>query len=267
MKHIFTSFLCSACLLASLATTLSACGAARKRQDSAAAPATAARYGYRIVEKYAHDPEAFTQGLFWHDGNLVESTGNYGESTLRRVDLASGEVLKSVALGDDFFGEGAARLGDRIFVLTWLEGKCFVYDDNFVRTGEFAYQGQGWGLTTDGSVLYMSDGTANIAVRRASDFAVERNIIVQRDGRNVQFINELEWIDGRIWANVYMSNEIIVIDPASGRVEATIDLAGIESNIKITPSTDVLNGIAWDGKRIFVTGKNWDQLFEIEIVK
>lgn len=262
MNRILTLLLCCACAAASFS-----CGAARKRQEPAKSSSGAVPYGYKIVSQRPHDPEAYTQGLFWWDGALIESTGEYGSSTLRRVDPVSGEVLQSVDLGDEFFGEGCARVGDRIFVLTWLEGKCFIFDQSFARVGEFSYRGQGWGLTSDGSVLYMSDGTANIAVRSADDFSVLRTIAVRRDGRTVQYINELEWINGKIWANVYLSNEIIVIDPADGRVEAVLNFAGIESHLKMTPSTDVMNGIAWNGRNVYVTGKKWNRLFEIEVLK
>jgi glutamine cyclotransferase len=240
------------------------------RQQSAAAPTSPVRYGYRIVAIHPHDAEAYTQGLFWHDGALIESTGEKGSSTLRRVELETGIPTRKIALGDQFFGEGAAIVDGKIYQLTWEEGRCFVYDAaTFARTGEFTYTGEGWGLTTDGTRLYMSDGTPNITVRNVRTFAPERTIVVRNKGRTLQWINELEWIDGRIWANVYMTNEIVMINPESGHVEGIVDLTGLVSQLTVTWSTDVMNGIAWDAAtgRIWVTGKNWDKLFEIEIVE
>ncbi len=248
---------------------LAACGSrGSSKHRTAAAPHV--RYGYKIVASYPHDPTAYTQGLFWHEGALIESTGEYGRSTLRRVELETGSVTNRVALSPDVFAEGAVLLDGRIYQLTWFEERCLVYDPaTLERVAEFAYGGEGWGLATDGERLYMSDGTPNIAVRNPSTFAVERSIVVRREGRPVQHLNELEWIDGRIWANVYLTNEIVIIDPSDGRVEGTIDFTGIASQLEVTSSTDVMNGIAYDpvSKRIFVTGKNWDRLFEVEIVK
>jgi glutamine cyclotransferase len=228
------------------------------------------RYGYKIVNSYPHDTGAYTQGLFWHGGALYESTGQYGTSSLRRVELATGETTRGVSLADDFFAEGAALVDGRIYQLTWLENKCFVYDAaTLARTGEFTYKGEGWGLATDGKKLYMSDGTANITVRDPATFASVGGIVVRRDGRPVSNVNEMEWIDGRIWANVYLTWEIVIIDPADGRVEGVIDFSSIASQLSVTDATDVMNGIAYDPatKRVFVTGKNWDRLFEIEIFK
>jgi glutamine cyclotransferase len=252
------------------AVSLVACGNSGSRKRERVVPPV--NYGYRVVASYPHDTGAYTQGLFWADGSLVESTGERGGSTLRRVNLETGAVTLRRALDDKYFAEGAALVGDRIYQLTWQEGKCFVHDPTtFERTGEFDYRGEGWGLTTDGENLYMSDGTPNITVRDPATFGVERTIIVRRDGRPLYNINELEWIKGRIWANVYSysTHEIVIIDPADGRVEGVIDFEGIISRLTLTPQTDVMNGIAWDPatRRIWVTGKNWNKLFEIEIFK
>jgi glutamine cyclotransferase len=238
---------------------------------------TVAAYGYKIVNSYPHDTGAYTQGLFWHEGELWESTGEYGASTLRRVALETGGAVRSVAVPDGFFAEGAAILGGRVYQLTWLEKKCFVYDAaTLERTGEFTYNGEGWGLTTDGARLYMSDGSANITVRNPADFSVERMIVVRNAGRPVQYLNELEWIDGKIWANLYVvdyremtSPKTVIIDPASGAVEGVVDFTGIYGQLAVTSSTDVMNGIAHDPAtgRTFVTGKRWNRLFEIEIFK
>jgi glutamine cyclotransferase len=258
MKYLM--IMCAVCLVA--------CGnrASKKRQN----PEPPVRHDYKIVATYPHDPEAYTQGLFWNDGALVESTGEYGRSTLRRVALETGEVKHKITLGDRSFGEGAAIVGNRIYQLTWQEGVCFVYDAaTFALTGQFSYRGEGWGLTTDGELLYMSDGTPNITVRDPATFNEQRTIVVRNQGRTLQYINELEWIDGRIWANVYLTNEIIIIDPADGRVEGIVDLSNIISQLEVTWSTDVMNGIAYDPatKRTWITGKNWNKLFEIKIIK
>jgi glutamine cyclotransferase len=258
MKYLM--ILCAVCLVA--------CGnrASKRRQT----PEPPARYDYQIVASYPHDPQAYTQGLMWHDGALIESTGEYGRSTLRRVALETGEVTHKISLDNRSFGEGAAMQGGKIYQLTWMEERCLVYDAaTFAPAGEFTYSGEGWGLTSDGERLYMSDGTPNITVRNARTFAVEKTIVVRNEGRTLQYINELEWIDGRIWANVYLTNEIVIIDPADGRVEGIIDLSNIVSQIDITPSTDVMNGIAHDPDkgRIFITGKNWNRLFEIKITR
>ncbi len=263
MRYKIIMLLCAVCLVA--------CGSrSASKQRSAQTTPPPVRYGYKIVAEYPHDPAAYTQGLFWHDGALYESTGEYGRSTLRRVELETGEATQKIAIDDRYFAEGAALSGGRLYQLTWHEGKCFVYDPaTFEKTGEFSYKGEGWGITTDGQKLYMSDGTPNIAVRNPATFAAERTIAVRNAGRAVQYINEMEWIDGKIWANVYMTYEIVIIDPADGRIEGIIDFTGIASRLTITNTTDVMNGIACDPAtgRIFVTGKNWDKLFEIEIVK
>ncbi len=253
-----------------IAACLVACGPRASQRGRGNAGDAPVRYGYKIVNSHPHDTGAYTQGLFWSEGELYESTGEHGSSTLRRVDPATGEVRQKIALADHYFGEGTTLIGDEIFQLTWQQGKCFVYDaDTFELRREFSYKGEGWGLTTDGAKLYMSDGTPNIVVRNPATFDAERTIVVRNAGRPVYDVNELEWIEGRIWANIYMTNEVIIIDPADGRVEGVIDFTGIVSRLIVTRDTDVMNGIAWDeeGERIFVTGKNWNRLFEIEIFK
>ncbi len=260
MRYTITLLLCVVCLVS--------CGSRGAKKQRTASPPT--RYGYKIVASYPHDTGAYTQGLFWHEGTLYESTGEYGRSTLRRTELETGGSTREIALPDNFFGEGTAMANGKIYQLTWEEERCFVYDpDTFERSGEFGYRGEGWGLTTDGERLYMSDGTPNITVRNPVTFAAERTIVVRNEGVPVQWLNELEWIDGKIWANIFMKEEIVIIDPADGRVEGVVDFTGIFSEIAIDETTDVMNGIAYDadGGRIFVTGKNWNKLFEIEIVK
>lgn len=261
MRYVITIFLFAACLVA--------CGN-RGKASKGQTPPPPVRYGFKIVNSYPHDTGAYTQGLFWHEGALYESTGEYGHSTLRSTEFATGEVKRSIALSNEYFAEGAVFFAGKIYQLTWFEEKCFVYDvDTFEGAGEFSYKGQGWGLATDGEKLYMSDGSANIIVRDPATFEAKGSIVVRNEGRPVQHINELEWIDGKIWANVYMTNEIVIIDPSDGHIEGIIDFTGIESQLALTPSTDVMNGIAYDEAtgRIFVTGKRWNKLFEIEIFK
>ena len=227
-------------------------------------------YGHRVRNVYPHDRTAYTQGLLWHDGYLYESTGLEGGSTLRQVDLTDGRVVRSVPLDDSYFGEGLALLGGKLYQLTWRSNKGFVYDlKTFERVGEFGYGGEGWGLATDGTSLYQSDGTEKIRVIDPETFRTVRTIEVCTDRSRVPYINELEWIDGELWANVYTTDTVIRIDPRTGAVVGVIDLAGLLSPADVTAQTDVLNGIAYDAKtgRIFVTGKNWNKLFEIVPVR
>ncbi len=261
MRYTITILLLTVCLVA--------CGNRGARRGNRASQAPV-RYGYKIVDSYPHDAEAYTQGLFFHDGEMWESTGEYGHSTLRATALPTGKTIRQTSLADNYFAEGAEVLDGRIYQLTWLEGTCFVYDAaTLAPEREFRYKGEGWGLATDGEKLYMSDGTPNITVRNPSTFAAERTIVVRNEGRPVQYLNELEWIDGKIWANVYMSYEIVIIDPESGRVEGIVDFSGIASQLALSPSTDVMNGIAHDpaSGRIFVTGKRWNKIFEIQITR
>jgi glutamine cyclotransferase len=255
--------LCAVCLV-------SCGGRSASRQKRASGPSVVVPYGYKIVNSYPHDTGAYTQGLCIYLGEMYESTGEYGHSSLRHVELETGNVLHETKLSDDYFAEGMTILDGLVYQLTWQEGKAFVYNArDFEATQSFEYRGEGWGLTTDGEKLYMSDGTPNITVRDPATFDVERTVVVRQEGRAVQFINELEWIDGKIWANVYMTDDILIIDPASGTVEGIIDFSGIAGQLALTYSTDVMNGIACDTAtgRIFVTGKRWDKLFEIEIFK
>ena len=226
--------------------------------------------GYRIVAEYPHDPDAFTQGLSIHNGGLYEGTGLEGESTLRRVDLESGEVLQSRELDDEYFGEGIAVLNDRIYQLTWESGKGFVYDrETFELLGTFSYEGEGWGLTTDGERLIMSDGSNRLVFRDPETFAELGHIDVRDAGIPVSRLNELEYVEGEIWTNVWQTDRVARIDPASGLVTGWIDLSGLLSaEEREMHVVDVLNGIAYDAEtgRVFVTGKLWPKLFEIELV-
>jgi glutamine cyclotransferase len=230
-------------------------------------PAEANGQTVRVVNRYPHDRNAYTQGLFFDGGVLYEGTGLVNESSLRRVELTTGNVLQRVDIPGDHFGEGIARAGDRIFQLTWTSGIAYVYDgQSLALLDSMRYQGEGWGLTYDGQALIMSDGTDVLEFRDPSDFSVAKTLQVRDKGAPLRNLNELEYIDGEIWANVYQTDFIARIDPATGDVLQMIDLAGV-----LTPAekqgTDVLNGIAWDpqGRRIFVTGKRWPVLLEIDV--
>lgn len=235
---------------------------------SGIAPGVVANQSYEVVQAWPHDRSAFTQGLVFFEGALLESTGLNGESTLREVELKTGRVIKRVALPREYFGEGLAVLGDRAFLLTWRNGKAFVYDrDTFRLLQEFAYEGEGWGLATDGRALILSDGTSRIRFIDPVNFAVQRTIVVQRDGQPVEALNELEYIRGEIFANVWQTDTVVRIDPASGRVLGTVDFAGLLPAAERDANTDVLNGIAYDaaGDRLFVTGKRWPKVFEVRL--
>ena len=225
-------------------------------------------YKVSVVASYPHDPDAYTQGLFFHGDTLYESTGQYGKSSFRRVDLQTGRVIKKMDFADKYCGEGSVMLDGKLYILTWTNKVAFVYDAatlKYERT--WSYPREGWGLTTDGERLYASDGTNKIYVL-SPDFKLQRTIFVKLNGRNLRYLNELEWIDGKIWANVYTTDLIVVINPETGEVDARIDCSGLLPGNLRTPDTDVLNGIAVDGKgRIFLTGKNWPRLYEVKLVK
>ncbi len=225
-------------------------------------------YRYRIVNTFPHDRNAFTQGLEFHNGYLYESTGLKGQSSLRKVELRTGRVLQIHRLSPEYFAEGITLFGDRIYQLTWQNGVCFVYNANsFRQMTQFRYDGEGWGLTNDGKYLIMSDGSETITFRDPETFAEVRKITVRAQGKPVKNLNELEYIDGEIWANIWYSDMIARIDPQTGIVKAWVDMEGLP--VPNRGSEEVLNGIAYDrqNKRIFVTGKNWSKLFEIELVE
>ena len=228
----------------------------------AAAPSERAR----ILASHPHDPDAFTQGLLVADGLLYESTGGYGDSSLRRVAPASGEVLQTRSLSRDHFGEGLARVGARLYQLTWKAGVAFVYDrDSLARIDRLTYDGQGWGLTYDGTHLIMSDGSATLQLRDPDDFRRVGALEVTEDGQPVDELNELEYIDGEIWANVWYRDRILRIDPRTGDVIASLDATPLRAALPADAEAGVLNGIAYDAAagRIYATGKNWPRLFEI----
>lgn len=234
----------------------------------AAAASAATRYQPEIVESFPHDPGAFTQGLVYADGVFYESVGRYGESALRRVDPVTGEVLAERRLDDRYFGEGLALAGDRLVQLTWKAGRGFVYDrETLERVGEFRYRGEGWGLAYDGKRLILSDGSDVLRFLDPADFRETGRLAVRHRGRPVPRLNELEYIDGEIWANIWPSDLIARIDPDSGEVTGVIEAGLLREDIPAVYRTEALNGIAHDPAtgRIFLTGKWWPQLFEIRL--
>lgn len=218
------------------------------------------------VRSYPHDSTAFTQGLVWLNGRLYESTGRYEQSSIRLVDLETGRVIQRVPLGRQYFAEGLAAVGDSLYQLTWKEGVAFVWDPATLRqVGQLAYNGEGWGLTSDGRRLVVSDGSSYLTFVDPHTFQVDTTLRVMDGGRPVDQLNELEWVKGEIWANVWHTTRIARIDPATGRVKGWLELSAL-----IPPVTDqeaVLNGIAYDeaADRLLVTGKLWPRLFEIRV--
>ena len=228
-------------------------------------------FGYEVVNTYPHDPSAFTQGLVYDDGVLYEGTGLNGQSTLRRVDVATGGVLQQTNISSEFFGEGIAIWKDRLIQLTWRSNLGFVYGkENLTRIGNFSYPTEGWGLTSDGKRLIMSDGTETLYFLDPVTFARVGEIRVTAIGEPVKGLNELEYIKGKIYANMWPRNWIVIISPDNGSVMGAINLQGILMKSDIQGhKVDVLNGIAYDAKtdRLFVTGKWWPRLFEIRLVE
>jgi glutamine cyclotransferase len=226
-------------------------------------------YSYNIVNTYPHDPDAFTQGLVFEDGVLYEGTGLYGQSTLRRVELETGDVLQNLELSDEFFGEGITIYGNEIIQLTWKSNVGFVYDKNsFELLQQFNYSTEGWGITHNGTCLIMSDGTSTLHFLDPQTFEEIGQLAVFANDDPVTKLNELEYVQGEIYANVWQTDRIARIEPGTGRVVGWIDLRGLLTAEDRTEPVDVLNGIAYDAEadRLFVTGKLWPKLFEIELI-
>lgn len=240
---------------------------------AACAPVAQARaptYGYQVVARYPHDPEAFTQGLFFHDGQLYESTGLNGRSSIRRVELKTGKVVQRREVPADYFGEGMVAWKDRLVELTWRSGLGFVYDlKSFEPLGRFDYPGEGWGLTQDGRRIIMSDGTPQLRFLDPETLKETGRVTVMDEADPIGQLNELEYMKGEVLANVWQTDLIARIDPDTGKVVGWIDLTGLLPAASRGPGTDVLNGVAYDpiGDRLFVTGKNWPTLFEIKLVR
>jgi len=228
-----------------------------------------AQYGYRVIKTYPHDRSAFTQGLEYRDGFLYEGTGKVGNSSLRKVDLATGRVLQKYDLPQPYFGEGITIVNQQILELTWQSQSGFIYDKSSFRVlRSFNYPGEGWGLTNDGKQIYMSDGSAQIRVWDPATLKEVRRITVKDGATPVTELNELEWVKGEIYANVWQTDRVARISPADGKVLGWIDLSGILPKSERTDPDAVLNGIAYDaaGDRLFVTGKLWSKIFEIKLV-
>lgn len=229
-------------------------------------------YTYKVINTFPHDTNAYTQGLEFHDGTLYESTGQYGNSTLRRTNFKTGEVLKKVPLDNKYFGEGLSILNGKIYQLTWQEGEGLIYDlESLEKTGSFKYSEskEGWGLTNNGKKFYKSDGTEKIWILNGETLA-EENYIQPTTHLSISTqLNELEWVEGKIYANTYQKDGVAIINPENGAIEGLINFQGLRDKVTQHPKLDVLNGVAYNPttKKLYVTGKNWDKLFEVEIIK
>jgi glutamine cyclotransferase len=257
-------------LLLALSLTSLNCqsGAVANRSDSSPANRTLSKYGYEVVHVFPHDPDAFTQGLEFRDGKLLESTGQEGKSSLRSEELETGKVLEKVDVPPPFFAEGITLLNAKIYQLTWQHQLGFIYDyESFQKTGQFSYTGEGWGLTNDGRSLILSDGTNRLRFLDPDSFRVTKTIAVLDGKTPVNEINELEYVKGEIYANIWHNNRIAMIDPETGRVTGWIDLTGLLPQNEVQDEEAVLNGIAYDERsgRLFVTGKLWPKVFEIRL--
>ena len=226
------------------------------------------QYKIEVVKEYTHDTKAYTQGLFFQDGRFYESTGQFGESSFREVELETGKVLSRMDFQQKYFAEGSVMLDGRLYILTWLNKVAFVYDASTLEYKQtYSYPREGWGLTTDGKSLIASDGSSRLYFL-SPEFKQERSVNVTMDGRSVRYLNELEYIAGKVWANVYMTDMIVIINPADGTVEASIDCTGLLPRNLREPRTDVLNGIAQDPAtgKIYLTGKYWPRLYEVRLI-
>ena len=226
-------------------------------------------YDYRVVAEYPHSTKSYTQGLQFVDGVMWEGTGREGSSHLQTIDLKTGKVNILASLPSSEFGEGITHYKDRIYQLTWESHKAYLYDNkgNFIKN--ITYRGEGWGITTDGEHLYMSDGSSTIRRINPDTFATEESICVTLNGTPLDLLNELEWINGYIWANVYLTDAIVEIDPKTGAVVGFIDLPELRGRLKNNPEAEALNGVAYNATtgNFYVAGKDWNRIFEIEIIK
>lgn len=247
--------------LAILATMVSCAGASEGVKMK--------KYEIEVIAEYPHDTTSYTQGLFFHDGKMYETTGQYGSSTMRIVDLTTGAPLKKKDFDSKYFVEGSVVLDGNMYLLTWDSWEAFIFDpETFEQKTSTRYSRQGWGITTDGKQLIASDGSATLFFMDKK-YSLKRRLVVKMEGKPVKWLNELEYIDGRIWANVYMTDEIVIINPENGNVEGLVNCAGLLPKELRTPNTDVLNGIAQDPNtgKIYLTGKNWPKLYEVKLVE
>ncbi len=225
---------------------------------------------YELIKTYPHDINAFTQGLEFYKDTLYEGTGLYGQSSLRKTDYKTGKIFKQIDLDRKYFGEGISILKDQVYQLTWQNGMGFIYDTNLTKKGEFKYHKskEGWGLCNDGDVLYKSDGTEKIWILDPITLQEKDFINVYTNHHKIVRINELEWVKGKIYTNIWQKNALAIINPATGAVEGIVNLSDLHKKVTQHPELDVLNGIAYDKKtgHLFVTGKKWDKLFEIKIL-
>ena len=269
-------------LLGLCCTTLIACGggggtkegdkdaASKEQSDSTTQKnSSALRYNYRIVAEYPHSTESYTQGLELYDGVMWEGTGQHGASHLMRTELTSGKRDIVASLPYNQFGEGITHYKDRIYQLTWLSNLVHIYDHKGTLQRSVPFRNEGWGITTDGERLFVSTGSSDILIVDPETMEYKEVIHVKFNGRILNNINELEWIDGRIWANIYLTNRIVIINPKSGNVEGYLDLNALAQTQYNNLVADVLNGIAYDSSNghVYVTGKQWNKLFELEIIK
>ena len=226
-------------------------------------------YKVKVVKEYPHDTGSYTQGLFFYKGDMYESTGQYGSSTFRKVDLATGDALEKLDFNRKYFVEGSVVLDDNLYILTWESKVAFIYDANTLEyKSTYSYPREGWGLTTDGKQLIASDGSSRLYFLD-KEYKLQKTVNVTLDGRPVRYLNELEYIDGKVWANVYTTDLIVIINPATGVVEATVDCTGLLPASLRDRRTDVLNGIAFNpvSRKTYFTGKYWKRLYEIELVE
>ncbi|MCK5670564.1 glutaminyl-peptide cyclotransferase [Candidatus Bathyarchaeota archaeon] len=225
-------------------------------------------YTFNVVDTYPHDESAFTQGFVYHGGLLYEGTGLYGRSSLRITELSTGDFIEQVNLPSDLFGEGITILGDRLYQVTWQENTGFVYSLDLAFIDTFTYDGEGWGLTHDGEHLVLSNGSSTLSFLDPGTFQVVRTVDVTYDDEPVSNLNELEYVDGVIYANIWQTDRIVMIDPEDGAVVGWIDLEGLEEHLDSTEGINVLNGIAYNEEsgRLLVTGKLWTNVFEIELI-
>ena len=264
-----------------IATTLLmiGCGSTTTKKSSTTPPKESQRterklviaklYDYNVVAEYPHSAHSYTQGLQYVDGVMWEGTGREGSSHLQRIDLKTGAIDIVASLPENEFGEGITHFKGGIYQLTWENRKAYHYDSKGNLIKSIPYRGEGWGITTDGEHLYMSDGTSTIRQVNPETFATEKSICVTLNGEPLDLLNELEWIDGHIWANVYLTDAIVEIDPATGAIIGYVDLPALRDRLHNNPEAEALNGVAYNPERktLYVAGKDWNRLFEIEIIK